>query len=336
MSEKPGKKTGEGQLMEIPVDQIKIPDERARSRWTEEQIEYLKASLSKFGMIQFPIVRRLENGTYELIDGENRIRTARELGQERIKCYVVDMSDYDAALANLMMNVARGTQDPIGMAIALKNAIEAGMTVEEVAKAVNRSEQWVKFMLHLLELPEMYQEALKEGKLNVTHIREALRLPDLYEIDAALQTAMRLNWPASTLRNYVNNRLEQLKKHQRMVEETGIEAPPPPPQPEELVKYGQCLVCGRMVPRDQIYLPATCADCYQLAQYVVQNVGTGKDAMNLIYTALTHYQAFLRYQQQFMIQKQMEQSGYPPQMPQQMNPSVMSPTQPSQQEKREE
>ena len=117
----------EGVLAEIPIEQIRVPEQRARSRWTEEQIEYLKASLSKFGVIQFPIVRKLPDGSYELVDGENRIKTAKELGQERIKCYVVEMSNHDAALANLMMNVARGEQDPIGVAIALKNALDAGM-----------------------------------------------------------------------------------------------------------------------------------------------------------------------------------------------------------------
>ena len=325
----------EGVLVEIPIEQIRVPEQRARSRWTEEQIEYLKASLSKFGVIQFPIVRKLPDGSYELVDGENRIKTARELGQERIKCYVVEMSNHDAALANLMMNVARGEQDPIGVAIALKNALDAGMSIEECAKAVNRSTQWVKFMVNLLELPEAYQKALQEGKLNVTHIREAMRLPDLYEIDAALQTAMRLNWPASVLKNYVDNRLEQLRAHQRKVEETGVDVPPPPPQPEELVKYGQCLVCGRMVPRQQIYLPAVCQDCYQTAQYVISQVGTGKDAMNYIYNALSHYHAFLKYQQQFMIQKQMEQTNYPVQMPQQPGSNTISPPGKSEQKKRE-
>jgi len=326
----------EGNLVEIPIDQIKIPESRARSQWTDDQLEYLKASLSKFGVIQFPIVRELSDGSYELVDGENRIRTAKNLGRDRIKCYVVKMSNHDAALANLMMNVARGSQDPIGAAVALKNALDAGMSVEECAKAVNRSPQWVKFMINLLELPEAYQKALQEGRLNVTHIREAMRLPDLYEVDAALQTAIRLNWPASVLKNYVDNRLEQLRAHQRKVEETGIDVPPPPPQPEELVKYGQCLVCGRMVPRQQLYLPSTCQDCYQTAQYVIQQVGTGKDAMNTIYQALSHYHAFLRYQQQFIIQKQMEQSNYPPQMPQAANPNPTVPPENSQQKKREE
>jgi len=163
-------------------------------------------------------------------------------------------------------------------------------------------------------------------KANLTLVTSARPL-DLYEVDAALQTAIRLNWPATVLKNYVDNRLEQLRQHAQTVEATGVATPPPPPEPEKLVKYGQCLICGRMVPREQIYLPATCKDCYELAQYIVQNVGTGQKAMNFLYQALTNYQAFLHYQQQFMAQKQMEYSGYPPQMPQAMgqNPTQANP-----------
>jgi len=313
-------------MKKVRIEDIIIPEVRARSRWTEEQVELLKASLAKFGVIQAPLVRPLPDGKYELIDGENRLRTAKEEGLEEIDVYVVEMDDKDASIANIMLNIARGQQDPIGIAVAIKKALDAGATIEEVAKAFNRTPHWVKFMVGLLELPEEYQRALEEGKLNVSHIREAMRLPDLYEVDAALQTAIRLNWPATVLKNYVDNRLEQLRRHQQTVEETGVATPPPPPEPEKLVKYAQCLVCGRMVPREQIYLPATCKDCYELAQYIVQNVGTGQKAMNFLYQALTNYQAFLHYQQQFMAQKQMEYSGFNPQMIQQTTTSSNQPT----------
>ncbi|RLI40204.1 hypothetical protein DRO59_09815 [Candidatus Bathyarchaeota archaeon] len=303
-------------LKKVKIEDIVIPEVRARSRWTEEQVELLRASLGKFGVLQAPLVRVMPTGKYELIDGENRVKTAKEAGLNEIEVYIVDMNDRDASIANIMLNVARGQQDPIGVAVAIRKALDAGASIEEVAKAFNRTPHWVKFMVGLLDLPEEYQRALEEGKLNVTHVREATRLPDLYEVDAALQTAIRLNWPATVLKNYVDNRLEQLRRHRETVEQTGVAAPPPPPEPEKLVKYGQCLICGRMVPREQIYLPATCKDCYELAQYIVQTVGTGQKAMNLIYQALTNYQAFLHYQQQFMAQKQMERSGYPPQIPQ--------------------
>ena len=54
-----------------------------------------------------------------------------------------------------------------------------------------------------------------------------------------------------------------------------------------------------------------------------------------IYNALSHYHAFLRYQQQFMIQKQMEQTNYSVQVPQSAGSNPISPPQKSQQKKKE-
>ena len=291
-------------IVRISVDRIVIPEVRARSQFTEEQLQFLKASLGKYGLLSYPIVRPLQDGNYELIDGEHRVRTAKEQGIEEIECVVLPADDKDAAIINILMNVARGQQDPLGIAIAIDKAVKAGMSYEEIAKIFNRSEQWVKFYHNLLELPEEYQNALREGKLTVSHIREAMRLPDLYEIDNALRTAINLGWNASTLKHYVENRLEQLRAHYESCREAGVVTPPPPPEPEKLVRYSQCLICGRMVPREQIYLPATCSDCYNLVRYVVQNVGTGKEAMNYIYQALMHYNTFLQMQQQYLIQQQ--------------------------------
>jgi len=300
-------------IVKIPVDRVVIPEVRARSQFTEEQLEFLRASLGKFGLLSYPLVRKLPDGSYELIDGEHRIKAAKEKGMNEIEVIVLDADDKDAAIINILMNVARGQQDPLGIAVAIDRALKAGMSYDEIAKVFNRSEQWVKFYHSLLELPEEYQQALRDGRLTVSHIREALRLPDLYEVDAALKTALNLNWNATTLKHYVENRLEQLRAHYETCERTGVIAPPPPPEPEKLVKYTQCLVCGRMVPRDKIVIPTTCEECYTLARYVIQNCGTGEQAMNLIYQALMHYQTFIQMQQQYLIQQQMQKIMMPAQ-----------------------
>jgi len=324
-------------LQKIPISKIVIPEQRARSQFTEEQLAFLRGSLMKYGVLSYPIVRPKPDGTYELIDGEHRLKTAKEMGVEEIECVVIPANDKDAAIINILMNVARGTSNPMDIAWAIDKALKAGMSYEEIARVFNRSESWVKFYHGLLDLPEEYQEALRQGKLTPTHIREALRLPDLNEIRAALDTAIRLGWSASVLKNYVDNRLEQLREHQAKLEAGLVEGPPPPPEPEKLVRFSQCLVCGRMVEREKIYLPAVCEDCYSLSKYVVEQVGTGQDAMNLIFEALRHYQQFRAFQQQYFMYQQFQQyqqsqmqgqqqqnAGPVPQQPQ-PGPSSMQP-----------
>ena len=68
----------------IALSNIVVPDERARSRFTDEQRAILKSSMERYGTVVFPIVRPLPDGRYELIDGEARIRTAQETGTDEL------------------------------------------------------------------------------------------------------------------------------------------------------------------------------------------------------------------------------------------------------------
>jgi hypothetical protein len=58
---------------------------------------------------------------------------------------------------------------------------------------------------------------------------------------------------------------------------------------KELIDYGECFICGRRVPRQELRMPTICPDCYTLAQYIVQHLGTGPEAMQKAYEALTLY-----------------------------------------------
>ena len=303
-------------LQEVPIDKIVIPEERARSQLNEEQRELLRASLSHYGFVQPIVVKPIGGGYYELIDGENRLNEAKQLGQKTVKAVVLDLSDREANLLNLLMNIARGTQDPIGEAVAIKKALDAGASLEEVARICGRSVQWVKDRLLLLELPDDYKEAVRQGKLTLAHIKEALKLPTPEEIDAALQTAIRLGWSASVLKHYVEHRLESLKQYQ--AEHPGAPPPPPPSVEEaaEVVRYGQCLICGRMVPRNTLYLPAVCAECYEFARYAVSQCGTGNKGMNTLYQALMSHTSLMQATQFLAYQAAAQQAGLVPQQPQ--------------------
>jgi len=127
------------------------------------------------------------------------------------------------------------------------------------------------------------------------------------------------------MHHYVNNRLAELEAARIMREKTGVELPPPPPEPERLVKYGQCLVCGRMVPKETLRLPTTCEECHELSRYVVSQVGTGEPAMQRIYRALEQLQAFEALQRQHYYRAvRQEAEQHPPSPPEgQITPSPL-------------
>jgi len=297
--------------MKVSIDKIVVPKVRASSRLTPEQQAFFEGTVKKYGVLQPILVRPLGRGRYELIAGKTRLEELRKAGAGEVEVRVIKASVKDALLMHLAENYARGSVEPISTAKVIQKALNEGSTVEEIAAIFNHTPDWVRFMVSLLKLPEAYQDALREGKIKVTHVREAFRLPDLREVDAALSAAVTHGWSTSMMHNYVNNRLVEFEAAAAKSRSTGVEVPPPPPEPERLVRYGQCLVCGQMVPRETIRLPSVCEGCYGLSKYVVSQFGSGEKAMEAIYGMYQRARAWDALQKPITIQAPTAPSAEP-------------------------
>jgi ParB family chromosome partitioning protein len=271
----------------IPVDKIKIPEIRASAHLTEEQKAMLEASIAQFGIIQPIIVRKLTDGTYELVAGKNRLEAAKQQGIQFIDAVVLDMDEKTSLILNMIENLARGETNDIEVAKVIKKALDMGMGINDIAKMLNRSVQWVKDRLLLLELPEDLQEYVTKGILKIGHIKTAAQLPTPEEVADALRTAINLEWDVKTLERYVENRLEQL----RQLEEAREQGVKPPEfallSKEEVVNLMFCPFCKRYVQHKNMNYLHMCDDCKMVLQYVVENIGTGMEAIQIIYNALT-------------------------------------------------
>lgn len=272
--------------MRVRIDDIMIPDARARSRWTPEQKALLKGAVEKFGQLSDPVVRQLEDGKYELIDGESRLIEFKEAGMEECEVKIVTMKDKDVPIANIMMNIARGTQDPLGDSLAFNQAIEQGYTVEDLATMTNQSVTWVKLRVALLGLPEEYQEALEHGILKIGHISEALRLPDPNETCVALDLAVGQRITVKTLKNYVDQRVAELYAHELLTKKYGLQPPEETHNPRKTMRSTICLSHNGAVDIDAVTMPRICNDCWNMLKWICVNVGYGYDAQKKIHEAL--------------------------------------------------
>ena len=316
------------QVKEIEIDKIVIPEQRARATFTDEQYAELKASIEKNGFTVPILVKPLEDGRYELIDGEHRIKVVQELGWTKVPAVVTDADEKKASLLNILANTARGTQNPMDVAEALKRAYDAGADIKELAAATGHTENWVKLYLTLNELPDHYKEALRNGQLKVGHIQEAMKLPNPVEIDAALQSCLVHNWSVSVLRYYVEQRLREIEIAKQKGDQQTLEAPPTPQYAQELVSYGDCMVCKRKVNRNDLSMPTICEDCRVLLEWIIDQLGDPKQAMQTIYNALSLYYDFRSKTQTAKVQNpNLTQIGPQGSVQQQVqNPNQMNPS----------
>ena len=283
---------------EIRIEDIVIPEKRVRASFTEEQEAELKTSIEQHGFMIPILVRELEDGKFELIDGEHRIKIVSELGWNKIPAVISDDDEYKATMLNILSNTARGTQNPVDVADALRKAYEAGAVVKELAAATGHTEDWVRLYLTLTELEDWVKDALRDGKLKVGHVQSAMKLDDDREIYSALKTALDLGWSVSTLSYYVEQRAGELEKLKEAGKDGFVEAPPTPSYAQELISYGDCMICRRKVNRMDLTMPVMCVDCRTLLEYLIQQLGDPKEAMQTIYNALSFYFDMLRRQKE--------------------------------------
>src|SRR5579862_9650454 len=169
-------------LREVPISAIRPNPNQPRTRFDEETMSALAASIRELGVLQPVLVRPVSGSDdeFELIAGERRWRAARRAGQQTIPVLVREV-DADARSLEqaLVENLHREDLGPLEEAAAYQQLIDDfGMTHEQVATSVGKSRTAVTNTLRLLQLPAGVQRALADGAISAGHARALLGTPD--------------------------------------------------------------------------------------------------------------------------------------------------------------
>jgi ParB family chromosome partitioning protein len=170
----------EGSLVELPLSTIRPNPYQPRQDVDPAALEELKASIKQAGLLQPVVVRPLpENGGYELIAGERRLRAVQALGWDKIPAVKRQVDDRTVLTLALIENLQRDDLSPVDEARGYERLIaEFNLTQQDVALAVGRDRSTVANALRLLKLPGPVLELLHESLLTVGHARALLALDD--------------------------------------------------------------------------------------------------------------------------------------------------------------
>lgn len=165
-----------GQVVFLPIKAIFPDANNARQQFEPEAMCALADSIQKYGVLQPITVRRQQNG-YGLVAGERRLRAAKMAGLTRIPCILVDADDIDTSILALVENLHRRDLDFIQEAEALHQLITAhGLSQEEAARRVGRSQSAVANKLRILRLSGESLYLIREAGLTERHARALLRI----------------------------------------------------------------------------------------------------------------------------------------------------------------
>jgi ParB family chromosome partitioning protein len=155
-----------GQLAQIDVSSI-VAGDNDRKAFDMGEMESLAASIERDGLAQPPTVRPLEDGRFEIVAGERRVRAMRLLGWEFVPAFVRSMTDDQASATMLVENMVRVDLDPLEEARAFASRIEQGSTVADIAQLVGVSHRTVRARLDLLRLGQDAQSLVSSGNLTL-------------------------------------------------------------------------------------------------------------------------------------------------------------------------
>src|SRR5436309_1492578 len=166
-------------LLDVPVNAVGPNPKQPRTRFDDEAIASLAASIREVGILQPLVVRRSGDGRYELIAGERRLRAAKAAGLATVPIVLRDSEDADLLREALIENIHREDLNPIEQAEAFRQLLEElGLKQDELAERVGVSRSHIANTIRLLGLPLDVQQLLADDKITAGHARAVLELGD--------------------------------------------------------------------------------------------------------------------------------------------------------------
>ena len=194
----------QSEIVNISLDNVILPPQQARRYFDENKLQKLADNIKKVGILQFPIIRKRNDGKFDLIAGERRIRAGVIAQLESITCRIIECDDKTAKEIQLVENLKREDLNAWEETRAIMDLICTELEVEE---------KEVKYLLN-----RMVDE--KRGKVphNVMGNNEKdTHNGKVNEIGLALQTLFE-SLGMMTWESYTKNRLPLLNLHDNVTE----------------------------------------------------------------------------------------------------------------------
>ena len=204
------------QVIDISLDKILPNRFQPRIKFHEKNINELAESIREHGVIQ-PIVVRKISDKYEIIAGERRYKASVLANKNSIPALIVNLNDKDAAEVALIENVQRQDLTPIEEAVSYKKILDMGMTQEQLAQKLGKTQSTVANKLRLLNLDEEVQEALLDQKISERHARSLLKLSDLKDqveiLNRIISERLTVRKTDQVIKDYLANKTNENEKN---------------------------------------------------------------------------------------------------------------------------
>jgi len=250
-------------LKHVNPSKIKIPEVRVKGMFDEETKKLLADSMAGAGQIS-PIVCVEIEGELVLVDGENRLETARRANWPTIDVAVLEGDMTDVLTRNLFLDHIRGKHTPGQMLKVITELWKKyNLDSEQIAAKTGLKRDYLEQFQLLETLTPLVRQALEEDIIKLGHAVALAKIKDPVQQEVVFQQTMLYHWPVKELEAFV-----------RQVQETvpapvQNQAPAEPGIPVTL----KCFYCGGDFDVSEVRNPNTCSEC---ATVLIQSIARAR------------------------------------------------------------
>ena len=209
-------------LRRIRISEIVRNPNQPRRYFDPEAIATLAESIRQYGVLNPLTVRRTAGGGYELVAGERRLRAARVAGLTDVPCLLINADGEDSSVIALVENLQRRDLDFFEEANGFKRLIDQfGLTQEEAARKVGKTQSAVANKLRLLRLSQQNMELIRRNNLTERHARALLRLSEEADRINVTNYIIEHELNVSRTEEYIDEFLKAKEKPEPLPEQDG-------------------------------------------------------------------------------------------------------------------
>lgn len=172
------KNTPESKQVTVDLDEIRPNPYQPRKLFDEEKLQELAVSIKEHGIFQ-PVILKQSIQGYEIVAGERRCRAAKIAGLFKVPAIIVEFTDAQMMEIALLENIQRENLNSIEEAKAYQSMMEKlELTQNQLAKRIGKSRSYIANTLRLLQLSDVIQNYVLEGKITMGHARSLITLPE--------------------------------------------------------------------------------------------------------------------------------------------------------------
>lgn len=191
-------------VQKLDANLISANPHQPRKTFDQDALNELANSIKRHGILQPLVVTPAEEGRYNLIAGERRLRAAKTAGLKNVPAIVRTSEELEQLEIALVENVQRVDLSPLEQAVSIQKLHDQfNMEYESIAKRLGKASTTVINIVRLLGLPEAAQQALAERTITEGHARAILALKDQAKQHELLEMIVAHGWSVRQAEQFV-------------------------------------------------------------------------------------------------------------------------------------